>query len=317
MSTTQRSESMNSFFDGYVNSKTTLKQFVEQYDNALRDKIEKEDEVDFWSFSTWIPCVTHFEIEKQFQAVYTNSKFKEFQKEMTGKLYCDISRKANEVYDVTEVVFIEEKSIQVQHKVWFDKEKLDVNCDCRMFEFKGILCKHILSVLMKNQVKKVSEKYILTRWRKDLKRRHSRIKVCYDKWFGNPKTKRYDKLQKKFDEVVDWVVISDERCEMLWNVLDDFQKNTNAFQSGFKNCSAHDPSKEPAEVTIRSLVVVERHGRPPQKRKQSMVEKKVSAKRKRQKKETKKKERNNKGFTHLNLFGFFFFIYHYITLTLL
>ena len=42
MSTTQRSESMNEFFDGYVNSKTTLKQFVEQYDNALRSKVEKE-----------------------------------------------------------------------------------------------------------------------------------------------------------------------------------------------------------------------------------------------------------------------------------
>jgi len=26
---------MNAFFYGYVNSKTTLKQFVEQYDNAL------------------------------------------------------------------------------------------------------------------------------------------------------------------------------------------------------------------------------------------------------------------------------------------
>ncbi|KAK2644689.1 hypothetical protein Ddye_019884 [Dipteronia dyeriana] len=34
MSTTQRSESMHTFFDGYVNSKTTLKQFVEQYENV-------------------------------------------------------------------------------------------------------------------------------------------------------------------------------------------------------------------------------------------------------------------------------------------
>lgn len=43
LSTTQRSESMHAFFDKYVNSKTTLKQFVEQYDNALRDKCEKEN----------------------------------------------------------------------------------------------------------------------------------------------------------------------------------------------------------------------------------------------------------------------------------
>ena len=39
MSTTQQSESMNAFFDGYMNSKTTLKQFVEQYENALRSKV--------------------------------------------------------------------------------------------------------------------------------------------------------------------------------------------------------------------------------------------------------------------------------------
>ncbi|KAK7368403.1 hypothetical protein VNO80_10428 [Phaseolus coccineus] len=36
MSTTQRSEGMNAFFDGYINSSTTLQQFVHQYDNALQ-----------------------------------------------------------------------------------------------------------------------------------------------------------------------------------------------------------------------------------------------------------------------------------------
>lgn len=45
MSSTQRCESVNAFFDGYVNPRTTLKQFVEQYDNALRDKIEKKNQI--------------------------------------------------------------------------------------------------------------------------------------------------------------------------------------------------------------------------------------------------------------------------------
>ncbi|XP_028062710.1 protein FAR1-RELATED SEQUENCE 5-like [Camellia sinensis] len=56
MSTTQRSESMNAFFDGYVNSKATLKQFVEQYDNALRSKVEKEMEADFKSRNKLYDC---------------------------------------------------------------------------------------------------------------------------------------------------------------------------------------------------------------------------------------------------------------------
>jgi len=39
MSTTQRSESMNAFFDGYVHAKTNLKEFVDQFDNALKKKL--------------------------------------------------------------------------------------------------------------------------------------------------------------------------------------------------------------------------------------------------------------------------------------
>lgn len=48
----------------------------------LRSMVEKESHDDFHSFATWIPCVTHFKIEKQFQNVYTNSKFQELQKEL-------------------------------------------------------------------------------------------------------------------------------------------------------------------------------------------------------------------------------------------
>ena len=58
MSTTQRSEGMNVFFDGFINSTTTLKQFVVQYDNALRSKAEKKIEADFGSLNTTLPCVT-------------------------------------------------------------------------------------------------------------------------------------------------------------------------------------------------------------------------------------------------------------------
>ncbi|XP_073121140.1 protein FAR1-RELATED SEQUENCE 5-like [Henckelia pumila] len=74
MSTTQRSESMNSFFDGYVHSKTSLKQFVEQYERALRSKVEKEFQADFKSFSQLVPCVTQFDIERHAIAVLIRNK---------------------------------------------------------------------------------------------------------------------------------------------------------------------------------------------------------------------------------------------------
>ncbi|XP_022891745.1 protein FAR-RED ELONGATED HYPOCOTYL 3-like [Olea europaea var. sylvestris] len=42
MSITRRSESTNAFFDGYVHSKTSLKQFIEQYERAMWNKVEKK-----------------------------------------------------------------------------------------------------------------------------------------------------------------------------------------------------------------------------------------------------------------------------------
>ncbi|KAL7260688.1 hypothetical protein ACSBR1_006368 [Camellia fascicularis] len=80
MSTTQRSESIHTFFDGYINSKTTLKQFVEQYENALAKKVENENGEEFNS-----------PFEKQFQKAYTTAKFKEFQQEVVGHLHCNLT----------------------------------------------------------------------------------------------------------------------------------------------------------------------------------------------------------------------------------
>ena len=82
---------MNAFFDDYVHSKITLKQFIEQYDNALKSKIEKEDNSDFASFNSIIPVISGNPIEKQFQSVYTNKIFKLFQDEPRGLMFCNTS----------------------------------------------------------------------------------------------------------------------------------------------------------------------------------------------------------------------------------
>lgn len=76
MSTTQRSESIQAFFEGYITSSTRLHQFVTQYDNALGSRVEKEFEVDFRSMDTTIPCGSSLSIEKQFQGEYMHAKFK-------------------------------------------------------------------------------------------------------------------------------------------------------------------------------------------------------------------------------------------------
>lgn len=40
MSTNHHSENMSTFFQGFVHVKTILKEFVDQFDNALKKKIK-------------------------------------------------------------------------------------------------------------------------------------------------------------------------------------------------------------------------------------------------------------------------------------
>ncbi len=72
MSTTQRSESTNAYFYGYVGPNSILKQFFDQYDNALRSKAEKENAQDHDSFKSMNPYIICYAIENQ---MYCYSSF--------------------------------------------------------------------------------------------------------------------------------------------------------------------------------------------------------------------------------------------------
>ncbi|XP_028125168.1 protein FAR-RED IMPAIRED RESPONSE 1-like [Camellia sinensis] len=167
MSTTQRSESMNAFFDGYVNSKTTLKQFVEQYNNALRSKVEKETKVDFNSRNKLYDCLTVYEFEKQFRAAYTNAKFKDVQVELKRLLYCHANLVKNEgsicTYHVKETVIVNDKMKKVEFVVYFNSTESQIQCMCQWFEFKGIMCAHSFNVLIERCIYKILDTYIVPR----------------------------------------------------------------------------------------------------------------------------------------------------------
>ncbi|XP_052195759.1 protein FAR1-RELATED SEQUENCE 5-like [Diospyros lotus] len=222
ISTTKRSECMNAFFDGYVHSKTSLKQFVEQYERALRCKIENEFQADVKSFSQVVPCVSKYAMEKQFQKVYTISKFKEFQEEFTGKMYCEVvSTEEGPLgirYEVREDIIFDEKVKEKKFVVVFEKEKCDIVCSCHMFEFRGIICRHVVTVLIRNGVRLVPEKYILKRWRRDVSRSYKRVKINYNGWINTPGQLRYDELCNAFAKVANLVADDEEqtRATMEW-----------------------------------------------------------------------------------------------------
>lgn len=72
---------MHACFNGYVNSKTTLKQFVQNnMGNALRDKVKNQNRADFNDFNSNIPYATHYAMEQQFLMLIQWKNLKNFSK---------------------------------------------------------------------------------------------------------------------------------------------------------------------------------------------------------------------------------------------
>ncbi|KAI8524725.1 hypothetical protein RHMOL_Rhmol13G0171000 [Rhododendron molle] len=221
MSTTQRSESINAFFDGYVHSKTTLKEFVGQYENALRNKVQKEEEEDAHSFNVQVKNVSPYGFEDQFLEAYTIAKCKDFRTELAGKIACTlISVKTMD--GISEFLIEEDIKVgangylkTVTFHVCFNEESRETNCNCRLFESKGIVCKHVIVVWTREKLSRVPEKYILRRWRKDVRRSHQKVKISYVNWETKPEWRRYDIMMAAFHDVADNAMDSEAKSERV------------------------------------------------------------------------------------------------------
>ena len=80
MTTSQRSESINSFFDGFVNANTKLVKFVHQYDKVVAARRNSKSQQDFRGLNS-VPNCTSNPYEIQVSKLYTPKIFQLFQKE--------------------------------------------------------------------------------------------------------------------------------------------------------------------------------------------------------------------------------------------
>ncbi|KAK1372265.1 hypothetical protein POM88_028458 [Heracleum sosnowskyi] len=82
MTTTSRSESMNAFFDEYVQASTGLKEFIENSQKALESQYLREVKGDYDTEETTRRLVLHSSLEIDASKIYTKEMFKHFQKEL-------------------------------------------------------------------------------------------------------------------------------------------------------------------------------------------------------------------------------------------
>lgn len=168
MSSTQRSDSINSYFDGYINASTNLSQFFKLYEKALESRLEKEVKADYDTMNSPPVLKTPSPMEKQASELYTRKLFTRFQEELVGTLTF-MASKADDDGDLGTYQVAKYGETHKALCVKFNILEMRANCSCQMFEFSGIVCRHILAVFRVTNLLTLPPYYILKRWTRNAK----------------------------------------------------------------------------------------------------------------------------------------------------
>ena len=143
--TTQRSKSINAFFDTFVNSRTTLQDFVIKFAKAVDSHYKKERKEDFDSRHKLPSLVIGSKIEHQAASIYMRTIFSKFKKESVSSNHFT---KEKVEKDVTFYKFKVTSSFDPDDAfiVKLNLESKVYECDYQLFEFMGIVCRHVLLI---------------------------------------------------------------------------------------------------------------------------------------------------------------------------
>ncbi|KAL2937009.1 Protein FAR-RED IMPAIRED RESPONSE 1 [Bienertia sinuspersici] len=176
MRTTQRVESINSFFNKFVTRQTRLYEFREKYVEAMERRIMEEKEADEKSVKYNCNWLTRIAFEKYFQCIYTDTKFRAFQCECKWLMYCYVKKEipnGDHIYSyviedcvwktrkgrIHEYLTPKRRMYHCVHKI----ESKEIDCSYKIFKTHGILCRHAIRVLDRNLCEEPPNKYVLRR----------------------------------------------------------------------------------------------------------------------------------------------------------
>lgn len=166
MSGIQRSDVRAPYFDRFVTSKNSLKQFLPAYEAALQARYNREfQEEHGGEFHAPLPppppLISRLSMEEDFSKAYTLNMFQRFQQELQKCVDCTcvLIRKdgAISTYQVKERV----KQRTYSYEVLFNEDQVEVQCLCRGFEFGGVLCSHAIVVLKEKDVQRAPPRFFL------------------------------------------------------------------------------------------------------------------------------------------------------------
>lgn len=156
-------ESTESYFGTLLNAQTPLMEFISRYERGLERRREEERKEDFNTFNLQAFLQTKEPLEEQCRRLYTLTVFKIVQKELLQS-YSYLGFKIYEEGPVTRYLVRKGGNDNEKCVVTINASNLSVACSCQMFEFEGVLCRHVLRVFQILDVGEIPSRYILHRW---------------------------------------------------------------------------------------------------------------------------------------------------------
>ncbi|KAM2196912.1 hypothetical protein PS2_000446 [Malus domestica] len=164
MNTTGHSEGINAFFDDFVTSTTNLKEFVVKYEQAINKIVTNESAEDFVSEHKYRIVDDDDFLLKHAAKVYTRKMFEKFKEE-----WINVNRlKVEDMGSVNQFhMYVVKKKIGEAEEflVKFNLQTYEGTCECQNFEFVGILCRHIIKVLVRLDINVIPSHFIMERWK--------------------------------------------------------------------------------------------------------------------------------------------------------
>lgn len=208
---------VSSFLDGYVNQQTTIPVFFKQYERALENSLEREIEAENYTICTTPILKTPSPMEQQAANLYTKKVFEKFQEELVETFV----HTANKIDSDGSISKFRVAKYEHDHKAYIvllNVSEMNASCSCQMFEYSGVLCRHILTVFTVTNVLTVPSHYILKRWT-----RNARLSLSDEQDTGvqciESLTARFNKLCREALRFAEEGAIASETCNAAIDAL--------------------------------------------------------------------------------------------------
>ncbi|KAL6506992.1 hypothetical protein OROHE_022127 [Orobanche hederae] len=165
------------YFDGHLHNQKIWDEFFNTYELIMQKKIRKEalDDHESRDFTPLLRTTCSYEFPASL--LYTKEIFLKFQEEVVLMSSCFSVTQIHANGSIVTYMVRERGHAEVElenFEVVYDRVGIEVCCNCGCFDLRGYLCRHALTVLNYHAIEGIPDRYILSRWRKDIKRSYCR-----------------------------------------------------------------------------------------------------------------------------------------------